>query len=65
MDIVYLRDLRIPTVIGVFEWERRVRQTVALDLDMAADIARAAQSDDLVDALDYKAVAKRLIAFVG
>lgn len=65
MDIVYLRDLRIPTVIGVFEWERRVRQTVALDLDMAADIARAARSDDLVDALDYKAVAKRLIAFVG
>lgn len=64
MDIVYLRDLRIPTVIGVFEWERRVRQTVALDLDMAADIARAAQSDDLVDALDYKAVAKRLIVFV-
>jgi len=65
VDIVYLRDLRIPTVIGVFEWERRVRQTVALDLDMATDIARAAQSDALVDALDYKAVAKRLIAFVG
>lgn len=65
VDIVYLRDLRIPTVIGVFEWERRVHQTVALDLDMAADIVRAAHSDDLVDTLDYKAVAKRLIAFVG
>ena len=65
MDIVYLRDLRIPTVIGVFEWERRVRQTAALDLDMAADVARAARSDALIDALDYKAVAKQIIAFVG
>jgi len=65
VDIVYLRDLRIPTVIGVFEWERRVRQTVAIDLDMAADVARAARSDALTDALDYKAVAKQIIAFVG
>lgn len=64
VDIVYLHDLRIPTVIGVFEWERRVRQTVSIDLDMAADVARGAQSDALDDALDYKAVAKRLISFV-
>ena len=64
VDIVYLHDLRIPTVIGVFEWERRVRQTVSIDLDMAADITRGAQSDALDDALDYKAVAKRLINVV-
>ena len=42
MDIIYLHDLRIDTVIGVFDWERRVRQTVILDLDLAADIRRAA-----------------------
>ena len=65
MDIIYLHDLRIDTVIGVFDWERRVRQTVSLDLDMAADIRRAAESDDIGHTLDYKAVAKRLIAFVG
>jgi len=65
MDIIYLHDLRIDTVIGVFDWERRVRQTVSLDLDMAADIRRAAESDDIEHTLDYKAVAKRLIAFVG
>ena len=65
MDIIYLHDLRIDTVIGVFDWERRVRQTVILDLDLAADIRRAAASDHLADTLNYKALAKRLIDFVG
>jgi dihydroneopterin aldolase len=65
MDIIYLHDLRIDTVIGVFDWERRVRQTVILDLEMGADIRRAAVSDDLADTLNYKAVAKRVIEFVG
>lgn len=65
MDIIYLHDLRIDTVIGVFDWERRVRQTVILDLEMGADIRRAAASDRLADTLNYKGVAKRLIEFVG
>ena len=65
MDIIYLHDLRIDTVIGVFDWERRIRQTVILDLDLSADIRRAATSDNLDDTLNYKAVAKRLIDFVG
>jgi dihydroneopterin aldolase len=65
MDIVFLRDLRIDTVIGIFDWERRIRQTVVFDLEMSADIARAAASDHIDDTLDYKAVAKRLIQFVG
>lgn len=65
MDIVYIRDLKIETVIGIFDWERRIRQTVSLDLEMATDIRKAAASDDIKDALDYKAVSKRLIAFVS
>jgi len=65
MDIIYLNDLKIDTVIGVFDWERRIKQTISLDLEMATDIAKAAASDDIADTLDYKAVAKRLIAFVG
>ncbi len=65
MDIIYLRDLRIETVIGIYDWERRIRQVVSLDLEMAADIRRAAASDAIEDTLDYKAVAKRLIEFVG
>jgi dihydroneopterin aldolase len=65
MDTVYIRDLRIDTVIGIYDWEREVRQTVSLDLEMATDIRRAAQSDSIEDTLNYKAVAKRLIQFVG
>lgn len=65
MDIVYIRDLKIDTVIGIFDWERRIRQTVSIDLEMATDIRKAAASDDIKDALDYKAVAKRVIGFVS
>ncbi len=65
MDIIYLRDLRIETVIGIFDWERRIKQVVSLDLEMAADVSKAAASDAIEDTLDYKAVAKRLIEFVG
>lgn len=65
MDIIFLRDLRIETVIGIYDWERRIRQTVSLDLEMGADIRKAAASDAIADTLDYKAVAKRLIDFVG
>ena len=64
MDIVYIRDLRIDTTIGIYDWEREVRQTVSLDLEMAADISRAAATDDIQYTLNYKAVAKRIIAHV-
>jgi dihydroneopterin aldolase len=63
-DIVFIEDLRIQTVIGVFDWEREITQTVSLSLEMAFDIRKAAESDQIADTLDYKAVAKRLIAFV-
>ncbi len=64
MDIVYLHDLRVAAVIGIFDWERRIRQTISIDLDMSADVARAAKTDKIDDTLNYKAVAKRVIAFV-
>ena len=65
MDIIFLNDLRIETTIGIFEWERRIRQTVTLDIEMATDAARAAASDRIEDALDYKAITKRVIEFVS
>ena len=65
MDIVFLRDLRIETIIGIYEWERRTTQVVVLDIEMGTDIARAATTDRIEDTLNYKAVAKRLIQFVG
>ncbi len=64
MDKVFIEDLNIQTVIGIFDWEREIRQTVSLELEMAFDITPAARSDAIEDTLDYKAVAKRLIHFV-
>lgn len=64
MDIVYINDLRIETVIGIYDWEREIKQVVSLDLEMAHDNRRAAETDDIQYALDYKAVAKSLIQFV-
>lgn len=61
MDIVYLHGLRLETVIGVWDWERHIRQTLIVDLDMGADVSRAAASDSIDDTIDYKTVADRLI----
>lgn len=65
VDIVFIRALRIETVIGIYDWERDIRQAVVLDIDMAVDIRPAAADDDITQALDYKAVSKRLKQFVG
>jgi dihydroneopterin aldolase len=64
MDIIFIHDLQIETVIGIYDWERKIRQTISLDIEMATDISKAARSDDIEDALSYKSVAKRLIEFV-
>lgn len=62
MDIVFVRDLRIETVIGIWEWERHIKQIVRVDLEMGADIRRAAETDSIEHALNYKDVAKRVVA---
>ncbi len=65
MDTIFLSELKVDTVIGIWDWERRIRQTVIIDLEMSADIARAAASDEVVDTLNYKSVAKRVQSFVA
>jgi len=65
MDKIFLDELKIETIIGIWDWERKIRQTIVIDLEMSADIAKAAATDEVVDTLNYKAVAKRLQAFVG
>ena len=65
MDIIYLNGLRIDTVIGIYPWERRIKQTLIFDIEMAADTGRAAQSDNVEDTVSYAAVAERLIDYVG
>ena len=64
MDIVYIRDLRIETIIGIYDWEREVKQTISLDLEMAHDISKAAEMCDIQFGLNYKSIAKRLIKFI-
>lgn len=64
MDIIFLGGLEIETIIGIFDWERETKQTVVLDIKMAYDIQRAAETDDIQHTLDYKAVSKRIIGFV-
>lgn len=63
-DRIFLRGLAVECVIGFIEWERRIKQTVVIDLELPVDCARAAQHDRVGDTLDYKKVAKRVIAFV-
>ncbi len=65
MDIIFLHDLKVETIIGIWEWERKIRQTVSIDLDMSTDIRKAAATDSVDDTLNYKSVAKRVQAFVG
>jgi dihydroneopterin aldolase len=63
-DRIFLRGLEVECIIGFIEWERRIKQKVVLDIELPVDCIRAAQSDDVADTLDYKRVAKRVIAFV-
>ncbi|MCP3690365.1 MAG: dihydroneopterin aldolase [Gammaproteobacteria bacterium] len=64
MDIVFIRDLQVETVIGIYDWERKIKQVISIDLDMAADIRQAASSDNIDDTLSYKTVARRLVEFI-
>ena len=65
MDKVFIEALEIDCVIGIYDWERSIRQPVQLDIEMEFDNRIPAASDDIADTLDYKAVSKRLIQFVG
>jgi len=65
MDIIFLNGLTTECIIGIWDWERRVKQKVVIDLEMAADVRKAARSDAIEDTLDYKKVSKRLLQFVG
>ena len=64
MDTVFIQELKVDTVIGIFDWERKCLQTVCIDIEMAKDIKKAAASDSIEYALDYNAVSKRIIQWV-
>lgn len=64
MDIIFLHDLKVECVIGIWEWERRISQTLIFDIDMGFDITVAAKSGAIEDTLSYREVAKRVVSFV-
>ena len=64
-DTIFLHALEVETIVGIGDWERKIRQTVSIDLEMGADIRRAAATDSIGDTLNYKAVAKRVQQFVA
>ena len=64
MDIVYIEGLKTDAVIGVYDWERSIRQTLVLDLELASDNRAAAATDGIADAVDYDAISKRILAYV-
>jgi len=65
MDKVFIDGLEIETIIGIYDWEREIKQVVRIDLEMDWDNMPAAQSEDIQFALNYKDVSKRLIGFIG
>ena len=65
MDKIFLRELRIETIIGFWEWERRIKQVVSIDLEIGSDARIAAASDGIAGTLNYEQLAKRLVEFVG
>jgi 7,8-dihydroneopterin aldolase/epimerase/oxygenase len=64
MDKIFIHALKTEAIIGIFDWERQVKQTVIVDVEISADITKAALSDSIADTLNYKRVAKRVLAFV-
>ncbi|HEC74129.1 MAG TPA: dihydroneopterin aldolase [Methylophaga aminisulfidivorans] len=64
MDKIFLNDLKIDTIIGVYDWERQIQQTLSFDLEMDWDIRAAASSDDISQTLDYGAIAQSIVSFV-
>ena len=64
MDKIFIHALKTETFVGIFDWERQVKQTVVIDIEFSANIRKAALSDSIDDTLNYKRVAKRVLTFV-
>ena len=64
MDTIFINEMRIETIVGIWDWERKTKQIVSIDLEMGADIKKAAMTDSIDDTLNYKGVAKRIRKFV-
>jgi 7,8-dihydroneopterin aldolase/epimerase/oxygenase len=64
VDKIFIHALKTEAIVGIFDWERQVKQTVVIDLEFSADIRKAALTDSIDDTFNYKGVAKRILAFI-
>ncbi len=64
MDKIIIRDLKISTIIGTFDWERKEKQDLILNIEISCDLRKAGKSDKLEDTVDYKTMKKRIIDLV-
>ena len=64
MDAIFLNEMRVETIVGIWDWERKTKQIVSIDIEMGADIKKAALTDNIEDTLNYKGVSKRIRKFV-
>tara|TARA_Y100000590_G_scaffold284919_1_gene320690 strand:- start:267 stop:626 length:360 start_codon:yes stop_codon:yes gene_type:complete len=64
MDIIFIKELCVETVIGIYDWERKIKQMICIDLELGTNILKASNSDDVKDTLDYKSVAKTVKSFL-
>ena len=65
MDIIFITDLRADAIIGIYDWERKQKQTISIDIEMSTDISKAAAADNIESALNYKAISKRIEQFIA
>ncbi|MDG2156159.1 MAG: dihydroneopterin aldolase [Gammaproteobacteria bacterium] len=64
MDIVFIRDLEIECIIGIWGWERKMPQTVNIDIDMGTDVTKASETEDIEHCVDYKSVSQSVTGLV-
>ena len=62
MDTIFIRDLLVRGIIGIYEWEQKNKQDMMINAEIVVDISKSGQSDDIADAVNYKSICKKMIA---
>ncbi len=63
-DVIFIKGLKADTIIGIYDWEKKIRQDIVLDLKIAVDIKKASMLDDIEHTLNYKSISKKLVKYI-
>ena len=63
MDKIFIKNIEVETIIGIFEWEREVKQSVFIDIEIDLNLQKSGATDKISNSLDYKKISKRIINF--